>query len=140
MEFTASSGPMVFWRYFPSIMKLFHLLWPEVLLRDIVHETNRYAKYVHLLGNTIGGNNWEDITISSLKVFLAICLYMGMKKQPNMNSYWNHKSTIFHCPIISQLMSRTRFLNILRCLHITNPDNYINDKALPGYNKLGQVR
>jgi hypothetical protein len=71
---------------------------------------------------------------------LAITLYMGMKKQPNVKSYWMRAPSIFHCPVICKLMTRKRYIALTRCLHITNPTNYVTDRNLEGYNKMGQVR
>jgi hypothetical protein len=37
-------------------------------------------------------------------------------------------------------MTRKRYIALTRCLHITNPTNYVTDRNLEGYNKMGQVR
>lgn len=65
---------------------------------------------------------------------------MGMKRQPNMRSYWYRKESIFYCSTISNLMTRTRFFSIMKCFYITNPNNYVRDKGLSEYDKLGQVQ
>ena len=49
----------------------------------IVRETNRYAIVLNHLDRIHRGTNWEDLTISGLKSFMAMALYMGMKNQPN---------------------------------------------------------
>jgi hypothetical protein len=54
-----------------------------------VEETNRYATMVlDAFGNTRGGRTWKNFIMASLKAFLAIHMYMGMKRQPNYKSYW----------------------------------------------------
>jgi hypothetical protein len=65
-----------------------------------------------------GGPKWETLTVFGLKVFMAIHMYMDMKKQPNYKSYWEKEGTIFHCPIISNIMTKERFIQLHRCLHI----------------------
>jgi hypothetical protein len=76
-----------------------------------------------------------------LKAFLAIHMYMGMKRQPNMKSYWEKAGSFFHCPTISNIMTRECFRELVRCLHITNPEGYENiQKGNPGYDKIRQVR
>jgi hypothetical protein len=79
--------------------------------------------------------------LTGLKAFLAIHMYMGMKRQPNYKSYWGKVGTLFHCPIISNIMTRERFIQLRRCLHITNPGTYEHiPKGDPHYDKLRQVR
>jgi hypothetical protein len=65
---------------------------------------------------------------------------MGMRRQPNIKSYWMKEGSIFHCPSVSNVMTRKRFMALNKCLHITNPAEYVREKELPSYDKLGQVR
>jgi hypothetical protein len=37
------------------------------------------------------------------------------------------------------VMIRKRFMALNKCLHITNSAEYVRNKELPGYDKLGQV-
>jgi hypothetical protein len=63
------------------------------------------------------------------------------KKQPNYKSCWEKEGSLFHCPIISNIMSRTWFTQLRRCLHITNLALYEHiQKGDFGYDKLRQVR
>ena len=136
----SSSGYSVQWPYFPPFIVLFQLFWPRSILHQIVDETNRYATAVNNDGGTFGGCNWEPITMSKLMVFIAIILYMGMKRQPNLKSYWCKRGSIFHCEKIRNLMTRVQFMLLTKCLHITNPATYERDRNRPGYDKMGQVR
>jgi hypothetical protein len=78
--------------------------------------------------------------VAELRAFLATHIYMGMKRQLNIKSYWNKEGSFFHCPIISNIMTRDRFMELRRCLHITNPITYENiEKDEPRYDKLRQV-
>ena len=82
-----------------------------------------------------------NLTIAGLKAFLAIHMYMGMKRQPNMKSYWEKEGSFFHCPTISNIMSRDQFTDLVRCLHITDPAVYGHIRTgEPGYDKIRQVR
>jgi hypothetical protein len=68
-------------------------------------------------------------------------MYMGMKRQSNYNSYWEKAGTLFHCPIIVNIMTRARFIELRRCLYITNLGTYEHiPKGDPGYDKLRQAR
>jgi hypothetical protein len=79
--------------------------------------------------------------MAGLKAFLAIHMYMGMKRQPNYKSYWEKEGSLFHCPIISNIMSRAQFAQLCRCLNITNLASYEHiQKGEIGYDKLRQAR
>lgn len=83
---------------------------------------------------------WEPLTIAGLKSFMAIHIYIGLKKQPNLNTYWMHNS-IFHCSIILNIFSCKQFKDLRRCLHITNLAQYENvGRDDLAYDKIHQTR
>ena len=89
------------------MLQLWEVLWPPSLMRRIVRESNRYAETsVDEIGNIMGWPLWKPIIVAELRAFLAIHLYMGLKKQPNINTYWEREGFIFHCPITSNIMVR----------------------------------
>jgi hypothetical protein len=92
-----------------------------------VNETNRYATSYTSEGVIPRGDNWVLLTEVEFKAWLAIWLYMGMKRQPNMKSYWMKEGSVFHCPIISKLMTRDRFMALTTCFHIANPATYVKE-------------
>jgi hypothetical protein len=141
-EFLDRRGTKKFFVHMPTILQLFELFWPFNLLCKIIIETNHYAtEPLDAHGSTRGGPKWETLTVPRLKAFLAIHMYMGMKRQPNYKSYWEKEGSFFHCPIISNIMTRECFIQLRRCLHITNPDTYEHiPKGDPLYDKLRQVR
>jgi hypothetical protein len=63
---------------------------------------NSYAMVPDAIGKTLEGPKWEDITMAKLKAFMALALYMELKKQPNYKTYWMHH-TLFHCLMISNI-------------------------------------
>jgi hypothetical protein len=91
-------------------------------------------------GTTRGGAQWEEFTVLEFKADVAIWLYIGIKKQPNIKSYWMKEGSIFRCPSVSNIMTRRRFMALNKCLHIANLAEYVRDKELPSYDKLRQVR
>ena len=105
-EFTGRMDITKFFVHIPSLLTLFELVWPFNLLRKIAMETNHYISHVlDALENTKGGPKWVQTSMVELKAFLAIHMYMDMKHQPNINSYWNKEGSIFHCPTISNIMT-----------------------------------
>jgi hypothetical protein len=91
-------------------------------------------------GKIEGGPRWERFTIPAMKAFIACTLYIGMKKQPSVKSYWQKRGSFFHCHVISNIFTRERFQAITSCLHLTNPATYVQNQDEPGYDKMGQLR
>ena len=50
-------------------------------------DTNLYTTTKDALGKTKGGENWEEFTMLALRAFMAMEIYMDMKKQPNYKTY-----------------------------------------------------
>jgi hypothetical protein len=140
--FRGQRGPVKHYHSMPTFMHLFDLFWSYQTLRSIVRETNRYATHeVDDNGKPRGGEKWETLTVPGLKAFLGVSILMGMKKQPNLRTYWQKVGSFFHCPLISQSFIRERFMAIRKCLHITNPASYANvDRGDVGFDKIRQVR
>jgi hypothetical protein len=140
--FYGKRGPIRHYDSMPTFLHLFDLYWSYQTLRSIVKENNRYAvQEVDDHGKPRGGDSWVLLTIPGLKAFLAISMYMGMKKQPNLKTYWQKPGSIFHCPIISKSFTHERFMAIRNCLHITNPTTYANvERGEVGFDKLRQIR
>ena len=127
VEFLEQRGNTKFFENFPTILTLWNLFWPHIVLQEIVMETNKYAtEILDAMGSIMEGPNWILLTTTRLKAFLAMTMYMGMKKQPNLKTYWEKHGSFFHCPTISNIMTRTRFWALRRCLHITNPATYVH--------------
>jgi hypothetical protein len=124
----------------PSYMQLFEKIWTTNMLRNICIETNRYAGSLDEHGVPMGREGWYPVTVRELKVFMACALYMGMKKLPNKKAYWAKSEKVFYCHIIAGLFTRKRYMALTRCLHITNPCTYVEDRTSPDFNKMHQTR
>jgi hypothetical protein len=94
---------------------------------------------VGLDGNTPGGPMWRLFTAAGLKAFFAISIFMELKKQPNVKTYWQRKGSFFHCPMISQIFTRDGHQQITKCLHVTNLASYVTNREELVYDKMGQV-
>ena len=80
-------------------------------------------------------------TVAGLTAFIALHIYMGLKKQPNIKTYWKSPGSFFHYHVISNIMSRDRFFEIRRCLLITNLGTYEHiGRDNPKYDQMRQVR
>ena len=69
------------------------------------------------------------------KVFLVVIFYMEMKKLPNRKGYWVRSEEFFYCNVITSLFTWKQFLGLLRCLYVTNPATYVEDKFSPKFDK-----
>jgi hypothetical protein len=139
--FTGCGGPTFEAHHrMPTFLMLFRLFWPDAVLRKICTETNRYATTIDGEGNAPRGRRWRRLSVAGLKAFFAISMLIGLKRQPNMKTYWEQEGGFFHCPIISHIFTRDRFQQITKCLYITHPNSYVATRGEPGYDKMGQVR
>lgn len=74
-------------------------------MHHISIETNRYTRVVED-ANKRGRHNWYDVDEGELRAFMMARLWMGMRKQPNIKSYWMEVDDIFYCPTILRLFTR----------------------------------
>jgi hypothetical protein len=58
------------------------------LLEKIVLRKNRYTIAVDGHGKTKGGPKWYNSMMQQLKAFVALFLFMGLKKKTNHKSCW----------------------------------------------------
>ncbi|KAK1343329.1 hypothetical protein QTO34_016108 [Cnephaeus nilssonii] len=70
----------------------FQLFFTETLIKNIMDETNEYARHKisqKELSQRSTWNNWKDVTIEEMKAFLGVILNMGVLNHPNLQSYWS---------------------------------------------------
>ncbi|KAG8229082.1 hypothetical protein J437_LFUL010145 [Ladona fulva] len=110
---------------------IFDLLFTEVLLTQIVRETNRRGEQLFDESErrkTKRILRWKETDIEELKKFLGLCLLIGNIKFPSLASYWSTNPLYFH-PVFGKIMSRNRFELILSVLRFVDHSNVnINDK------------
>jgi hypothetical protein len=106
-----------------------------------VKESNRYASEIvdDEIGATRGGLHWTPLSLCEFRAYIAIWLFMGIKKFLCTRSYWS-MNPLLHCPVISQLMTRDRFEQITQCLHVANAPESARNKSSPAYDKLHKIR
>lgn len=129
----------------PKPERVFNLYWSEKTLERIVLETNRYARTV--LSNkpneepvTKGGKNWQDVDVLDIRGWLGICILMGCKRLPSHRQYWMRSESFLHCQLISEVMSRDRWEQILRCLHLVDNNTVVRDPKDPTFDRIAKTR
>lgn len=108
-----------------NCVQLFELFFSDDLLQKILVEISRYALF----------KNCPDlsVSISEMKVFLAILLLSGYNNLPSKRSYWENSSDMKNI-LVSEGMRRDRFLQICRFVH------FADSSALDAQDKMFKLR
>ncbi|VDL83170.1 unnamed protein product, partial [Nippostrongylus brasiliensis] len=112
----------------------FRLFVNDHMVELIVTETNRYgAKKM---------DDWVDTNVAEVMKFVGLCIQMGMVRMPSLRDYWSTRPGLGGHSIAGKIMPRTRFENLLKCLHFADNDQADTSsrlyKILPilnGFNK-----
>ncbi|XP_055015889.1 piggyBac transposable element-derived protein 4-like [Boleophthalmus pectinirostris] len=86
--------------------------------------------------------NWTDVTLPDLYAFLAIVIYMGIVKLPELVDYWR-KHNIFNLIFPASVISRNKFQLICRSLHLCPLKEDIQNQAAkgtPAYDRLKKIK
>lgn len=99
----------------------FELFLTDEVLDVIVTETNNYDS--QQLGTNPSRkskvNLWTPTTKDEIRAFLGITIAMGLTQVPHINLYWS-KDDIFYNKFIANVLSRDRYLLLLKLLHFQN--------------------
>lgn len=116
-------------------VQLFQLFITDDLIEIMVNETNRYAmqQKENITKQNARILKWDTVNMVEMKKFFAIIIAMGIVEEPKLNFYWS-KDSLFHNEFISKIMSRDRFLIILKCWH------FVNNLEDVGEDKLFKLR
>uniref|UniRef100_A0A1Y1N5A9 PiggyBac transposable element-derived protein domain-containing protein n=1 Tax=Photinus pyralis TaxID=7054 RepID=A0A1Y1N5A9_PHOPY len=107
-------------------------LLPEDIVSHIVQETNRYASQNHT-------QNWKDIDLNDMYVFLALTMLMARNKKLAIKEYWS-LNPLLSSPIFRKTMSRDRYLGILSSLHFANNEDQSTTRLYKVENVLNLMK
>ncbi|KAI4455614.1 piggybac transposable element-derived protein 4 [Holotrichia oblita] len=111
-----------------SPLQFFKLMVNDNIINDMVFQTNKYAEV--LLRNSIKKNarirQWVSTDSNEMLSFFAVLLSMGVAELPKLNLYWS-KDPLYQNKFISSIISRDRFLLLLKCWHFA--DNSLDDNS-----------
>lgn len=135
IEFSEEPEINVTTRNLKSCLDFLELFFTQEVWQLLVSQTNLYAEQKR--GPT-ESSVWYPVTESEMKAWISLYLNMGLVTKPNLSSYWS-TDPVLSSPFFPSVMSRTRFLQILRYLHFA--DNTLappRDSA--DYNKLYKIQ
>jgi len=100
-------------RYSASILDYFQLFCSEDFISFIVGTTNSYCSSLDKNHNTI---NSQNTSLPEMYCFLALKFLMSRNKKLKYSEYWSNDK-LLRCNIFGEVMSRDRFLYLLKILH-----------------------
>lgn len=110
----------------------------------IVRETNKYAaNFIEQNIDYLSAHpqsryrKWKDLTVATLKTFLAICLNMGLTVRKNHAHYWSQSASQY-IGFYSRTMPLKVFELISRFLHVNTTDPIPRGEA--GYDPWHKIR
>lgn len=116
-------------------LELFQLFFTDEIFEQITEETNKYYQYLRQSsGKAL--KPFKNVTVPEMKAFLGLIIAMAMGKLPTYDDYW--KTGILQMPWFQSIMTRQRFRDILRYLHLVD-NREIAEKDHPNYTKLGKL-
>ena len=120
----------VFYRYFtPEVWEL------------LVVETNHYgAGCREVQAPTRAGRRrpWQDVTVEEMKAYVGMSILMGIVVLPRIQMYWSKEWDLLVQPL-ANVMSKTRFEQISRFLHVCNTTEQVR-YGQPGHDPLFKIR
>lgn len=106
---------------------IYKMFVTDEMIDIMVSETNAYAqKYIQINQQNMKRNSrmtkWSDTSSQEMRTFLAVLMAMGLCRVPNLNLYWS-RNKLYRNEFISSVMTRDRFLLLLKCWHVSDVSN-----------------
>ena len=116
VEFQEEVGINVDIENLQSCLDFFSLFFTEDVWQLLVEQTNLYAEQKR---GPEERSVWYPVTKDEMKAWISLYLDMGLVTKPNLSSYWSTDPAL-SSPFFPSIMSRDRFLQILRYLHFAD--------------------
>ena len=108
------------------------------MLQTIVEETNRYATQ-NPITQSPNMKAWSPVTKTELENFLGLSILMRHVQKGDLQSYWS-TDLLLQTPIFGQIMSRDRYIPILRFLHFHDNEEIVNHSLVTIKSVIGHVQ
>ena len=121
-----------------SSLDIFCRFFTDEVWDLLVTETNRYAR--DHPSTKPNARVYDDVDIDEMKAFIGVLILMGILRLPRLEMYWStselHKYV--STPGISSILTKTRFEQIFRFLHVANNAEQATPTTTP--DKLFKIR
>ena len=126
---SGSTGPTTRAKECNTPLKVFQLMLTTAILDSIVTQTKLFAQ-----------QNKVDFPfcVEELLAFFGLNIVMGLLHLPQIHDYWS-RSKVLSTPLFSSVMSRDRFLSILKFIHL-NDSSLQKKHGEEGYDRLFKIR
>ena len=116
VEFQEEVGINVDIENLQSCLDFFSQFFTEDVWQLLVEQANLYAEQKR---GPEERSVWYPVTKDEMKAWISLYLNMGLVTKPNLSSYWSTDPAL-SSPFFPSIMSRDRFLQILRYLHFAD--------------------
>lgn len=127
-------GPQKSTRKAKTPLDFFKLFFTDAVLELLRDNLNEFGSRAN--------PRWTAVTSADLYSFLAVVIYMGIVKVPEMADYWRRQS-LFSLSFPPSVISRSRFEKILRFFHTAplgaDAQNEFA-RGTPTYDRLGKIK
>ena len=106
----------------------FEIFWSHDIFVWLCKYTNIYAFTCPVI------RIWKPICMDEMRVFLGVCIMMGLKKLSSYCLHWS-KRYVWRTLEITREMNKKRYEAIIKCLHLVD-----NDLVVIDITHLGIVR
>lgn len=93
-----------------TVADYFYLFLSIEFLMELVHATNQYAAETQR--NSDHKADWTPEDLPTMKVFICLCMLIGIIDKPRIKDYWTRTVEIA-TPFFPSMMKRDRFVTIL---------------------------
>ena len=122
-----------------SPLDVFRLFLDDRFFDEVVAATNEYASQC-LAGSgrpRSGMREWEDVDRQEMEKFFGLLFAMGLVQKPTLKDYW-WTDVVVRSSLHREVMSRNRFEDILRYLHVV--DNRSSPDSSATHDRLWKIR
>lgn len=135
--FCEPSGPVHNLPVGATPIEFLNQLLPDSFYDTLACQTNLYAEQIERESGK-KDKKWRPVSPEEIKLYVAICIMMGIHKLPRQKHYWSENDKL-NVEVVSKLLSQNRFAKIQQYLHLSDKTKCI-PHGEPGHDPLFKIR